>query len=70
MALLAIGRPLDNFVSAFASLILLLTINFSGEPSLQLAAISFVLASASNAVLRMLFLARAYIYRGVLLAEA
>ena len=70
MALLAIGRPLDNFVSAFVSLILLLTINFSGEPSLQLAAISFVLASASNAVLRMLFLARAYIYRGVLLAEA
>ena len=69
-ALLAIGRPLDNFLCALASLVLLLAINFSCGPSLQTAAISFVVASASNALLRVACLAKAYVYRDVVLADA
>ena len=69
-ALLAIGRPRDNFYCAFASLILLLVINYTSVPSLETAAISFVAAAATNAVLRVACLAKAYTFRDVVLARA
>lgn len=68
-ALLAIGRPNDNFFCALAGLALLVLINFSFGPSLDTAAISFVIAAAANAVFRAACLARAYAYRDILIAK-
>jgi O-antigen/teichoic acid export membrane protein len=64
-ALLSIGRPQDNFLCAFVSLAVLLAINWTLGPSLQIAAISFVAASAANAGLRMLCLLRSWRSRKV-----
>ena len=65
-ALLAIGRPQDNFLCALASLVVLVVINWAWGPSLEVAAISFVAASASNALLRMVCLTRAWMFREVI----
>jgi len=68
-ALLAIGRPYDNFFCALGGLVLLVAINFVCGPSLETAAISFVIAAAANALFRVGCLARAYFYRDVLIAK-
>lgn len=70
IALLAIGRPNDNFLCAFASLVILVVINIAFGPSLLVAAISFVAASASNAVLRLGCLTRAWLERRSMIAAA
>ncbi len=62
-ALLAIRRPNDNFFCALASLMVLVGINLAFGPSLMVAAISFVSASATNAAFRMGCLLRAWAVR-------
>lgn len=69
-ALLAIGRPNDNFMCALASLAILVVINAAFGPSLMVAAISYVAASASNALLRLGCLARAWAMREVVVAKS
>ncbi|MEL7498406.1 MAG: lipopolysaccharide biosynthesis protein [Planctomycetota bacterium] len=58
--LLAINRPFDNFYSAIAALLVLVTIAFSfSEPTLMTAAISFVASFFVAALCRTVFLVRA-----------
>lgn len=69
-ALLAIGRPNDNFICALASLVILIAINMVYGPSLMVAAISYVVAMAANAILRMACLTRAWMARKSVMANA
>ena len=69
-ALLAIGRPNDNFICALAGLVILVVINAAFGPSLMVAAISYVAASAANALLRAGCLARAWAMRERVIAKA
>jgi len=69
-ALLAIGRPHDNFICALASLAVLIAINWAWGPSLKMAAISYVAAMACNALLRVICLSRAWMNREILVASA
>lgn len=69
-ALLAINRPQDNFICALVALAILVAINWLWGPSLKVAAISYVAASAANALLRIVCLTRAYFSREVQVANA
>ncbi len=62
-ALLAIGRPNENFICAILGLSVLIIINLAFGPSLMTAAVSYVLASATNVILRFVCLVRAYANR-------
>jgi O-antigen/teichoic acid export membrane protein len=62
-AILAIGRPNDNFICAIAALAVLIGVNFAFGPSLMVAAVGFVVATLTNALLRVGCLARAYLKR-------
>ena len=68
VALLAIDRPQDNFMCAFAALVVLVVINWVWGPSLKVAAISYVAASAANALLRVACVTRAYLTRDIVVA--
>ena len=68
-ALLAIGRPNDNFMCALVSLVVLIAINAAFGPSLMVAAISYVAASASNGLLRLACLIRAWAMREKVVAK-
>ena len=68
-ALLAIERPNDNFMCAMASLVVLVTINVAFGPSLMVAAISYVAASAANGLLRLACLIRAWAMREKVVAK-
>ena len=68
-ALLAIRRPNDNFFCAVLSLIVLLAVNLVFGPSLMVAAISFVAASAANALLRLACVVRAWVIRETVIAK-
>jgi O-antigen/teichoic acid export membrane protein len=68
-ALLAIGRPQDNFICALASLFVLILINWTWGPGLKVAAISYVSAMACNALLRIVCLSRAWMNREILVAD-
>ncbi len=59
-AILAIGRPNDNFICAIVALAVLVGVNLAFGPSLMVAAVSFVLATLTNVLLRIGCLARAY----------
>ena len=69
-ALLAIGRPNDNFMCALAGLAILIGINVAFGPSLMVAAISYVVAMAANGLLRLVCLIRAWAMREVVVADA
>ena len=59
--LLAINRPNDSFIASIVGLFVLIGANLSfPEPSLQTAAISFVVSVAAGMVCRLVFLIRAY----------
>jgi len=68
-ALLAIGRPNDNFICALSSLAILIVINAIYGPSLIVAAISYVIAMAANGLLRVVCLTRAWIARKSVVAK-
>ena len=69
-ALMAIERPWDNFYCAFAGMIVLISVNCFFGPSLQTAAISFVVANAVNVVLRVFCLGNAWMKRDPSVVDA
>ncbi|MEM9575195.1 MAG: polysaccharide biosynthesis C-terminal domain-containing protein, partial [Pseudomonadota bacterium] len=60
VALLAIERPHDNFFCALAGMIVLIAINYLAGPSLQTAAVSYVIANVVNVVTRVFCLGNAW----------
>ena len=69
-ALLAIGRPNDNFLCALIALAVLIMINLACPPTLMTAALSYVIATATNMLLRLVCLGRAYMHRDRRIATA